>query len=345
MNILDVLNGDAFSFTNMSRSIEVLPYKPNRITRLGLFNDTPISTLTAMIERRDGVLSLIPPTPRGTMSAPVGTEKAKVRSFVVPHFQRPDGINADALSGARKFGTTDQTESVAEFLARRMLRHKNDLELTMESLKLGALKGVITYADSTTLNLFTEFGLTQEPTVFFDLVNASPAAGALREKCDDVSRRMAEVLGAGSFEYIHAFCGSGFMKKLVKHKDIIESAKADSVARAVLLASAAPDTRTKQGKQIAIGDIIFEEYVGFSGGNPAVGAEACHMFPVGVPNLFDEYIAPADYVETVNTLGQRFYAKQERMRFDLGIELHVQSNVLPLCNRPEVLFLGSSAAS
>jgi hypothetical protein len=61
------------------------------------------------------------------------------------------------------------------------------------------------------------------------------------------------------------------------------------------------------------------------------------LFPVGAPRLFGTYYAPADFVETVNTVGLPVYAKQERMPFDKGVQLHTQSNPLPLCLKPRVL--------
>ena len=62
-----------------------------------------------------------------------------------------------------------------------------------------------------------------------------------------------------------------------------------------------------------------------------------HCFPVGTMNSFVTYFAPADFNETVNTLGLPLYAKQTARKFDRGIEIHTQSNPLPLCLRPAVL--------
>lgn len=48
-------------------------------------------------------------------------------------------------------------------------------------------------------------------------------------------------------------------------------------------------------------------------------------------------LCPADYMETVNTPGQRLYAKQWKMDNDKGVNLEFQSNVLHYCTRPRVL--------
>ena len=46
---------------------------------------------------------------------------------------------------------------------------------------------------------------------------------------------------------------------------------------------------------------------------------------------------PADFNEAVGTVGQEYYAKQEPRKFGRGVDIHTQSNPLPLCMRPEVL--------
>ncbi|MEZ5455082.1 MAG: major capsid protein [Lysobacteraceae bacterium] len=67
------------------------------------------------------------------------------------------------------------------------------------------------------------------------------------------------------------------------------------------------------------------------------------VFPTGTIDTFATYFAPADFNETVNTLGQPLYAKQEPRKFDRGTDLHTQSNPLPMCHRPGVLIKLTSA--
>ena len=42
-------------------------------------------------------------------------------------------------------------------------------------------------------------------------------------------------------------------------------------------------------------------------------------------------------METVNTVGKAVYAKQRVMDFDVGVELHTQSNPFIICTRPATL--------
>jgi hypothetical protein len=88
--------------------------------------------------------------------------------------------------------------------------------------------------------------------------------------------------------------------------------------------------------------ITFEEYRGQAtdaDGNVRkfIASGEAHCFPVGTVDTFATYFAPADFNETVNTLGKPMYAKQEPRKFDRGTDLHTQSNPLPMCHRPAVL--------
>jgi hypothetical protein len=92
---------------------------------------------------------------------------------------------------------------------------------------------------------------------------------------------------------------------------------------------------------IALEDIVFEEYRGRVGTVDFTDASKAYFFPVGVPGLFRQYNAPADFVETANTIGLPRYAKQAvDQQFARWVMLHVQSNPLPICTRPRVLIKG-----
>ena len=86
--------------------------------------------------------------------------------------------------------------------------------------------------------------------------------------------------------------------------------------------------------------IIFEEYRGKIGTQDFIPASEARFFPVGVPDGFIEYYAPAPFMETVNTPGKPWYAKMQNMDFDVGVELHANSNPLLLPTRPETLVKG-----
>jgi hypothetical protein len=90
---------------------------------------------------------------------------------------------------------------------------------------------------------------------------------------------------------------------------------------------------------------MWENYRGSVGSIDFIDSDTCRFFPTGVPGLFDEIAAPANFMETVNTVGKPYYAKQRKLPYDVGVELHTQSNVLTMCTRPSVLVKGSLAGT
>ena len=63
---------------------------------------------------------------------------------------------------------------------------------------------------------------------------------------------------------------------------------------------------------------------------PFIGEDEAYVIPMGT-NIFRTWFGPADFVETVNQIGLPLYAKQKPLDFDKGVQLHTQSNPLPLC--------------
>ena len=86
------------------------------------------------------------------------------------------------------------------------------------------------------------------------------------------------------------------------------------------------------------GGITWMNYRG--GQNVGIETDKCHLVPMGVPGLFRTVYAPADYIETVNTPGQRLYGKQWEMQNGKGVNLEFQMNALQYCTRPRVLIPG-----
>ncbi|MFN3562785.1 MAG: major capsid protein, partial [Chloroherpetonaceae bacterium] len=89
------------------------------------------------------------------------------------------------------------------------------------------------------------------------------------------------------------------------------------------------------------GGVKFVQYPGGVGNTDFIGTNDIHYVPllngIPVPGLFEIYYAPADYAETVNTLGLPFYAKAELLQYGKGFALNAQSNPMPICTRPKTL--------
>ncbi|MGN7613039.1 major capsid protein [Magnetococcales bacterium HHB-1] len=333
---LDIFNNSTFSMVSLTDAINKVPYVPGRIGKLGIFHEQGVSTTSVMIEEREGSLNLIETTARGAPAIQNTTNRRKSRSLVVPHIALEDTLQADEVQNIRAFGSESALEGVQAAVNNRLTEMANKLDATLEHLRAGAVKGQILDADGTTViyDLFQEFGVTAPSDVNFDLDNASPADGAIKKKCHGIRRSIEDELGAQPYDHIHCLCGADFFDDLTAHSEVAEA-----------YARWQDGLFLRQGQargSFEYAGIVFEEYRGKVGSVDFNGASDARFFPVGVPGLFRQYYAPADFVETVNTMGLPRYAKQASDT-ELGrwVKIHVQSNPLPICTRPQVLIKGT----
>lgn len=341
--MLDIFNSDAFGIVPMTQAIEKIEYVPGRISELGLFSSTSIAATSAVIEERGGLLFLVSPSPRGAPGQTFDKTKRKMRSIAIPHFQIDDAVMADEVQGVRAFGSETALEMVMEKVAERGRLARQAFDYTHEHARLGAIKGVVTYADNSTLDLFSTFGVSQIGEIDFDLDNANPAAGVLRKKCADVWSTIADELGGLPFSGVRAFCGRAFFDDLIAHKEVREIYLA-SFNRAMELQTGYVRANGGQSSKIyssfVFGDITWEVYRGNAQGSAMVNTDKVHIFPEGVPDLFRTVYGPGDFTEAVNTLGREIYARQFDMENGKGVTLEFQTNALHYCSRPRVLLRG-----
>ena len=333
--MLDIFKNDAFSITSLTDFVNDLKYRPGRLGQLGLFSAEPVTTTSIAIERVGDMLQLVKPTPRGGPGETRDMPKRKMTNFQVPHFQRDWAVMADEVQNVRARGSETELATVQQVVGAKIAANTADMDMTEEHARLGAVTGIVTYADASTLNLFTEFGVSQVTEVDFDLDAAEPVDGVLREKSTKVIRAMRKELGAVPFASVHALVGDTFFDQLLQHPEVRETYKGWSEAQ--ILRESYIGKNRSENPMFEFGGIVWENYGEIDGEGVGVATTKARFFPVGVPNLFRTYYAPADYVETVNTIGQRLYAKQWPMPNDKGISGELQMNALQLCTRPRVL--------
>lgn len=342
MSILDIFNNDAFKVTRLTGAMREIKHIPGFISRRGLFQVSSIDTLDFAIEKdKEQNLKLIPATPRGGPGTTFGKNRRSIRKLGVPHFQVDDAVYADEVQGVRAFGEERAVQSLQAKIANRAAEASQFFSLTEEFHRLKVLTtGKLYDADGTTVlwDYEIEFGesLPSEIDFSFD----TNTDGKLRKFCANVHREMAESLGGLPFSGIEAICGNAFFDDLVENAEFREAHMGHAAALQLLQGYVSGSGQNDTFGVVKFGDITFINYRGSFNGAPAVHTDKCHLYPVGVPGLFQTVYAPADYEETVNTMGQRLYAKQWRMPNGKGQNLEFQSNAVHLCTRPRVLVRG-----
>jgi len=326
MPALDIFNNDAFSVSNLTQAINDQPHQPTRLGEMGLFEESGISTTSLMVERVGNTLQLVQTSPRGSIGAGKDDDKRKLISINTVHLQRNDAIVADKVQNVRAFGSESELQTVQSIVADKLGDLRRDMDVTLEWHRIGALKGLLLDADGSTLmDMFTVFGLSQQT---HDIVLDNDAT-KVQIKIVEAVRKMETVLGAKVYNGVHVLCSPEFFDAMVGHPAVVEA------YQRWLDGAFLRDDHRASGFQFA--KCTFEEYRGTVGATRFIAANKAYMFPKGVRGMFKAHYAPADYMETVNTIGLPYYAKQELMRMNKGVEIEAQTNPIFFNTQPNAV--------
>ena len=315
--MLDIFNGDAFSVTSLTDALRDVAHRPSRLGDMGLFQAEGVSTLSVAIERVGDTLQLVAPSARGSAGETRDEDKRTIEDIRIPHFQRDWSVMADEVQGIRAFGS----ETVLE-----------------------TIQGIVSYKGGQTLNLFTKFGVAQPAEQAWSV--SAQVDGALRKKCTALIRAVRAALGGIHFDYVHAFVGDNFFDDVLTNAEVRETYK--NTSEAAFLRDSYVGKNRGSNPIFEFGGIVFENYGAIAaqgdGALMGIATDLAKFVPMGVDGLFRTYWAPADYIETVNTIGLQNYAKQWPMPNGKGIQGETQSNPLHICTRPGALLRAKRGA-
>jgi major capsid protein E len=342
MITMDAFRADAFSAVTLTAAVDKLGYVPQYLgTVPGLFNDTPVRTTAVWIEERSNAPALIQTTERAAAPKVRGAEQRTARAFRTRTLGEGSRIMADELQGIRAFGSETEMKELMSEVARRQQLIKNDMELTKENWRLGVIQGKLLDADGSVLyDWNAEFGQPQAAEVNFDLQNANPASGALRQQCNQVVRHIKRaLLGVGGDNVRNnAVVGDKFWDALTSHPEVRQT---------FLNWNAAVELRGGNAwKDFQWGDISWSNYRSTDDGDgtdtPVVGVPSTRakFFPVNA-GIFQIAYAPAPRFEFVNTLGLPTYSwvvlDEKR---DMWADVETFSYPLAVCTMPGALLSG-----
>ncbi len=330
MAMLNPFSNDAFGTVALTQAINILPNRFGVVRDMNLMPARPVRLRQIAVEERNGVLSLLPTASVGAPGTVGVRGKRKVRSFIIPHIPHDDVILPSEVQGIRMFGSEGDLTALSDVMAMHLQTMRDKHAITLEHLRMGALKGIILDADGSTLyNLYNEFGITAK-TINFEL---SDVTTDVKAKCLELKRYVEDNLLGEFMTEVEALVSAEFFDALTGHTRVEKAYERWQQGEAL---------RADMRKGFVFGGITFKEYRGQAtdpDGNVRrfIADGEGHAFPLGTTQTFLTYFAPADFNESVNTLGQEVYAKQEPRKFERGTDLHTQSNPLPVCHRPGIL--------
>ena len=309
-----------FSLETLTATINETSYKPRRLS--GLFDEQGITTTTAVVEKRKNTLQLVPIAPRNGAAAPAGGDNRRVHSFPVPHIPLIDALAADEIQNVRAFGSSDESEAVDLVVNRKLANMRDSLEYTLESHRLAAIKGQYFDASGGTQSLHTAFGTSQQ-THTFGMADADAPADVQVLK---VLEKIEKGLDGVGYDSVVILCGATFWQKLIANKSL----------REVYLQAMQAQTLNKSPTvAFAYAGVVFERYRGTS--EVKIEDDKAYALPEGVSDMYITRFSPANYNETVNTIGLPVYAKAWETEGGKGYKLEVQSNPINLCTRPDAV--------
>lgn len=306
---MNVFTGDAYSMMEMTDAFKESEYLPQRLGEFFEFKGASTKDITIEIGKK--TLNLIPTSDRGAPIDEATGEKRKFRVFQTARLAKGSTINAAEVAGIRAFGSETELMQVESLVEERVNGLDDDLELSFEAMRLGAIQGkFVDPKDGTTLiDWFTEFGVSKPAIVDFDLDNADPAQGALIKKCNAMTRTiLKESKGAVTPQTrIKAMVGSSFWDDLVSHTEVQKTYENWQAAESLR------GDLQKPYSTFTFGGIDWEEYRGTDDDSKvAIGENSAHFFPVNVKgNLVHVGSSSDEHFNFVNTKGLRKYTLME----------------------------------
>lgn len=343
LTMADVFTGQPFRAVTLTTSINNVPYTPNFLGQLpGLYYQDGIRTTDIAVQERNGALTIVKTSPRGSDPEPVPHAKGSMRKATAVHIALQDTVNADEVQNAINSGAVlgqTQLQSAQEVINERMegpfgLRAR--IELTHEYHRLGGLQGLVLDADGEVLYDWYDFFKIAKPDAIVINFDTFTAEGALFETtCTGLKRQLVGACSGLPITAMRpvALCGDDFYDKVYGNKEAKAVRKNRDAGR-----DGDVFAQNKAYSTFEFGGITWVNYRGTDDGKVGIGAKKARLFPYGVPGLFQMLFAPPDIMGMTNVKGLPVfsYMPPERQT-SKGAVLEAQSNPLTMCLRPKGL--------
>lgn len=328
---MSLFNNGMFTSAEMTDAVNRLPLTWFRFT--SMFEQVGVRTTKIDIELRQGKLTLLSDSPRGSVPESLGTRQPdrKMKVLTTTHLAQMDTLAPEDIQDVRAFGSTELV-SAATVINDKMNTMKRNLDQTLELHRLGAVKGVVMDADGKTVlhDLYDTFEVTKQTQDIVFPTDVPVKKNPILDGIIAAKRKVAEAMQGNPYSRLEAIIGSDFYDALTGHELVRDAFN----LWAANLASFGDNDYRKRG--FTYGGITFYEASDVVGGKEIVAKDKGHLYPVG-GGIWKVYNAPADWMETANTVGRQYYARMDERPKSRGYDIEIQANPLTLCLFPEAL--------
>ncbi len=337
MDIVNPLDTAGYDMATMTELLQLEPNTYGKIRQAGIFDNQGVTQRAVMFDMISSTLSLLPHKPVGSPATYAEHDKGKSKVLVVGHIPHNDVVTADDLVSQRQWGKVD-AETLESVLNVRLKRMRTNHAITDEFLKMGAVKGIVLDSDGSTVlhNLFTEFGITQKIEAF----DMTDDTANLRKNCRAVTAHIEDNLLGDVMTGVTCYCSTGWFDGFIDHSSVTETFF--NYSKALEYQGNGRDPRDG----FLFQGINFIEYRGSAPSSatgaavPFIAENEAHFIPTGTTDTFKTYYAPANYFDTLGSVGRELYAKQIMNPEGNRIDILSESNPLNICRRPGVLVKG-----
>ncbi len=325
----------AFTDVQLTETINQIDNTYGLVEELGWSPAEGVATTAIEIAITGNEIRILPNMPRGGQAAVTAPDTEKSHFIGLPFFPVQKTLTAaDIQDWHSKANRTIQPKTMEQSLAEHMEKRRAEHDMTLEYIRLGALKGLLLDgAGSTLLNVFTAFAVTKKQINFqLDVVTTN-----VREKCNEVIKHIRDNLKGEIMSGVEVLVSRDFFDDLVSHANVekfyVNWQNANQLAQ--------PEFST-YGRVFTFGGLTFREYDAsvtlYDSSQAQLVADGFgHALPVGTRDAYQTYFGPADTIDMANESGVDIYVTQEMLKHGTGVELKTQSAPLSVFRRPACL--------
>jgi hypothetical protein len=331
-----------FPYTSLQLSTAVnrIPNNYGLINVLGLFPaEGSVSTIIE-ITIEDGTIRVLPAKERGAPGTSGDRGGRKSFWVEIPHFPMEDLITPRDIQNMFTIAGRSKTpRTLDDEMAKRLFSIRNKHAITLEWIRMGALKGLLTDGNGDTLlDLYDFFGI-DKVSIDFLLGTAGTDIIAL---CNQLRQSIATNLKGEVMTRPEVLVSTGFFNKFIQHANV-EKFWVNWQAAGQFAAGQFIVAGGQYGRVFEFQQILWREYYGTApvgkpvASVPFVPDQFGYAYPAGTMNTFETWYAPANDIRVANQPGQEVWVSPKVLDHGAGVELKSQSNCLAICKRPEVL--------
>lgn len=326
--------------------VNSIPTTFGQVNADGLFPTRGLSTPYVRIDIHDGVITALPVTEKGRPSTISSHGKGKAVIFEIPNISHEDSVLAadirEWLAYAQR--TNVPEEALVNRVEERHRRNRLKFDITLEVMKISALKGLIVDgANQELYDLYAIFGVTQR-VVYFNFADPD----------EDVPGKIEQVLGGtedalinDTMTGVEARVAPEFYNKLIRHPSVEKYFQNTPAMYEMLLQQQRQNVNGAFRRTITIAGMTFKEYrakVKMWGSDTTtrlIPATEGYANPVGTLDAHNTFVAPPLDIRELSGAAagtdDLIHMTEEVMKHGGGLEWKYQANAVPIWKKMDLL--------